>query len=173
MQGPEIYTYPSLIRYFDHIQSCPSVRKAAEALPSPLPFIALDLDSAPKLDRKVEPAKKKVPKAVAPEGCAPTPLAETAKAAQLQAEVPAPLPTEGKAQSKKKEKKAGSTVPVDEDKKKAAGGGKAPVMEDSGEPMPSMIDLRVGHVVDSESFLFATGRKATNLKSYLTSNETS
>ena len=65
-------------------------------------------------------------------------------------------PGEGKAQKKdkkeKKEKKEGAAE-AGEGKKKAAGGGKAAPAEDAGEPVPSMIDLRVGHIVDGMWFL--------------------
>ena len=53
-----------------------------------------------------------------------------------------------KDKKEKKEKKEGAAE-AGEGKKKAAGGGKAAPAEDAGEPVPSMIDLRVGHIVDS------------------------
>lgn len=53
-------------------------------------------------------------------------------------EVP-PVPVQNK------EKK--TDVVENSGKKKSAGGGKA-VPVDEGEPRPSMIDLRVGHIVD-------------------------
>ena len=70
-------------------------------------------------------------------------------------------PGEGKAQKKdkkeKKEKKEGAAE-AGEGKKKVAGGGKAAPAEDAGEPVPSMIDLRVGHIVDGmcSAFYFIT-----------------
>lgn len=55
--------------------------------------------------------------------------------------------SDAKAAKEKKEKKKDAGAA---DGKK--GGGKAPaVAEDAGEPAPSMVDLRVGHIVDSES----------------------
>lgn len=98
--------------------------------------MTFDLDNAPKAERKAEPAKKKEKKG---DKAADAP-AEAAKEAPAAAEGK----TEGKPAKEKKEKK--------KDAGDAKKGGKATAApaEDAGEPVPSMIDLRVGHIVDSE-----------------------
>ena len=58
-------------------------------------------------------------------------------------ERPPPPPKEKK---EKKEKEKKEKKPAEENKK----GGKAAAAEDASEPVPSMIDLRVGHIVDSK-----------------------
>lgn len=54
-----------------------------------------------------------------------------------------------KAQKDKKEKKKNAAA-SEEGGKKNKGGKAAPAAEDAGEPVPSMIDLRVGHIVDGK-----------------------
>lgn len=145
LQPPQYYSHPALTRYFDHIQTRPSIRTSAEALTPAFSIVTFDLDNAPRPERTVEPPKKKE-KAAKPADAEAAPVQEKSKAAPATADqVPA-----GEGKSQKKEKK--------EKKKDAAGaekkaGGKAPAPEDS-EPVPSMIDLRVGHIVDSESIQF-------------------
>lgn len=58
--------------------------------------------------------------------------------------------SEGKAQKKDKKEKEKKPATDEAGKKKAGGGGKNAPAEDAGEPVPSMIDLRVGHIVDSQ-----------------------
>lgn len=107
--------------------------------------MTIDLEGAPKVERKAEPPKEKKKKAAAtpaesgasipaPKQGKAQPAAETAKDAESGASA-------GKAQKKEKKEKK----PAEESKK----GNKAPA-EDAGEPVPSMIDLRVGHIVQSE-----------------------
>lgn len=67
-------------------------------------------------------------------------MAET-KAGAAAAEVKSDV---NPAKEKKEKKKDSGTA----DGKKAGGGKAATVAEDAGEPVPSMIDLRVGHIVD-------------------------
>lgn len=50
----------------------------------------------------------------------------------------------------KKEKKEAAAKGEEGGKKKGGAASKAAVAEDAGEPVPSMIDLRVGHIVDGE-----------------------
>ena len=93
-------------------------------------LIQFDLDNVPKLERKADPPKKKERKPV-----------EGAQAAVVDMSQGAPpVPTQNK------EKKEMVENPG---KKKSSGGGKA-VPVDEGEPRPSMIDLRVGHIVDGK-----------------------
>ena len=57
-----------------------------------------------------------------------------------------PKKEKGKKEQKGKEKPA----PAEGGAKKAGGKGGAAPAEDAGEPVPSMIDLRVGHIVHSQ-----------------------
>lgn len=108
-------------------------------------MITFDIDNAPKLDRKVEQTKKKEKKADKPADTTVVAAPDKGRGAAVAGDAK----TDGKAPKEKKEKKkdAGAI-----DGKKAGGAGKTvTVAEDGGEPVPSMIDLRVGHIVDSES----------------------
>ncbi|EGN98402.1 hypothetical protein SERLA73DRAFT_56560 [Serpula lacrymans var. lacrymans S7.3] len=148
LQPPQYYSHPALTRYFDHIQSRPSVRTAAEALSPAFSVVAFDLDNAPAPERKAEPSKKKekAPKAQASESVA---AKEPEKAAEADAKPQ-------KEKKEKKEKKKDAAPTEESGKKKAGGGGKAPA-EDAGEPVPSMIDLRVGHIIDIKKHPDADG----------------
>ncbi|TEB39733.1 nucleic acid-binding protein [Coprinellus micaceus] len=150
LQTQEYYALPSITRYFDHIQSRPAVRSAADALQQ-FPVVTFQLENAPSVERKAaEPKQKKekAPKQAAPE--AAIPAADKGKKAEA-----APPAAEGeKAQKKDKKEKQkkgenkeeGSSKPKKEKKPAAPAA-------DEGEPKPSMIDLRVGHIVDSECSL--------------------
>ncbi|PBK97690.1 nucleic acid-binding protein [Armillaria gallica] len=149
LQPTQYYSHPALTRYFDHIQSSSPVRKAADPL-SIFPLVTFDFAQAPRIDRTAEPSKKK----------------QKASSTPTQAEVPSPPAekpskeaspaAEGKPQQKKekKEKKKDAAAIQDSGKKKAAG--KAPAA-DEGEPVPSMIDLRVGHIIDVKKHPDADG----------------
>jgi aminoacyl tRNA synthase complex-interacting multifunctional protein 1 len=101
-------------------------------------LIPFDFDSVPKVVRKADPPKKKEKK-----------NADVEKAAGAE-KVPQEVP-QGAAPLEKKERKEGKKNDAVKEpaKKKAAGGGKSAAVDD-GEPRPSMIDLRVGHIVDGE-----------------------
>ncbi|KAJ7250881.1 hypothetical protein B0H12DRAFT_1019064 [Mycena haematopus] len=145
---PQYFAYPSVTRYFDHIQTRAPVRTAADALAPALAPVAFDFTDAPRVERVVEAPKKKDKAAKAPE----VQEAGTSKAAAPPADAVAPA--EGKAQKKEKkekEKKKDATAAGDEagGKKKGAAPAKAAAAAaDDGEPVPSMIELRVGHIVD-------------------------
>ncbi|CCM01871.1 uncharacterized protein FIBRA_03942 [Fibroporia radiculosa] len=163
LQAPQYFSYPALTRFFDHIQSRPQVRKAASALSPAFSVVTFDLENTPKAERKADPPKKKE-KAIASnvseeassvpvtprvkkgkEASAPAPAVEkSGKIAGGAAKVP-------KKEKKEKEKKTQEGT-VDTGKKKAAGGNSSSSAADegAGEPVPSMIDLRVGHIVDIE-----------------------
>jgi len=153
-QPQQYYAVPALTRYFDHVQTRPSVRKAADSVNPPFAPITFDLDGMPKLERKADPPKKKDKPAKAEKAPEPS------EAAGL---------TEGKAQTKDKKEKKDKKEPkekgqaaaaeVGSSKKGAAssGGKSAPTAEDSGEPVPSMIDLRVGHILDVQKHPDADG----------------
>lgn len=106
----------------------------------------------PKLERKADPPKKKE-KATKEGAVAATVTAvhDVAKAAQETAANAISAVKEGVTKKEKKEKKEpkekASTPEAGAGKK---GGKNAPAAEDSGEPVPSMVDLRVGHIIDSK-----------------------
>ncbi|RPD77832.1 nucleic acid-binding protein [Lentinus tigrinus ALCF2SS1-7] len=160
LQPAQYYSHPAITRYFDHVQSRPSVRKAAESLAPAFSVVAFDLENAPHQERKAEPPKKKEKASAAKAdgdkaAAAPAPKAEKAakadKAAAKQQKgeegekAAESAGKEGKAQ--KKEKKA----------KEPKAAEKKPAAEDAGEPVPSMIDLRVGHIVDIKKHPDADG----------------
>lgn len=160
----QYFSNPSLTRYFDLIQSESPVRTAVEAS-GDFPLVSINLQDAPGIERVAEAPKKKE-KAPAPAAAAESKPAKTAAAL---AEVPAAA--EGKAGKKKekKEKTPKEGAAADGGKKKGgqAGGKGAVAAADDGEPVPSMIDLRVGHIVDSELILHSAGaRKLTILRSH-------
>ncbi|KAH9179239.1 nucleic acid-binding protein [Lactarius sanguifluus] len=145
LQPAQYHSYPSLSRYFDHIQSRPSVRKSAEALSPAFDLVRLDFSTAPPIARKALEAKKKEK----PSKPAEKDLAPTSTPAAIESGVVKKAGgPEGKP-PKTKEKKQGAAVEKD-GKKTAADNGKATpaVAEDAGPPIPSMIDLRVGHIID-------------------------
>ena len=142
-QPAQYHSYPSLSRYFDHIQSRPTVRKSAEALSPTFDLIHLDFSTAPPIERKALEAKKKEkPSKAAEQVAAPTstPAAidspVTKKAARSEGKPP-----------KTKEKQGAAPEKVG--KKTVADNGKATATsEDAGPAIPSMIDLRVGHIIE-------------------------
>ncbi|KAK0201895.1 hypothetical protein DFS33DRAFT_1030352 [Desarmillaria ectypa] len=145
LQPPQYYSHPALTRYFDHIQSSSPVRKAADPL-SIFPLVAFDFTNTPKIDRTAEPPKKKLKASSTPTQAPSPPAEKSSKEASPAAE--------GKPQQKKEKKeKKKDIVTQDSGKKKA---GKAPAA-DEGEPVPSMIDLRVGHIIDVKKHPDADG----------------
>ncbi|CAA7261397.1 unnamed protein product [Cyclocybe aegerita] len=143
LQSSEYYAVPSVTRYFDHIQSAPTVRASADTLGDEFSLLPFDIDNAPKAERNAEPPKKKekAPKAPAPEKETPAQTPGTATPAEVSS---SSAPTD-KLQKKDKKEKKKETQPEASGSKKS--GGKAQASDD-GEPVPSMIDLRVGHIVD-------------------------
>jgi aminoacyl tRNA synthase complex-interacting multifunctional protein 1 len=166
LQAPQYYSHPAVTRYFDHIQSRPSVRTSAEGLAPAFSLVSFDLEGAPKLERKPDPPKEKKKPAAADTSAKPTKGKKGGDAAAVIETTPAaadvgssppvadPGTDEKKAQKKEKKekgKKEESAAITEGKKKGAGGGGKAAPAEDAGEPVPSMIDLRVGHIVESKS----------------------
>jgi len=161
-------THPSILRYFLQIQSLPPVQSAQSSLPNSFPPISINLDALPIPPRQVvvPPVKaKKEKKAVQPEGheasvvagasAVAAALTDTAASAAATAgsavqavtgavvEIPSPETTGGankEADGKKKEKK--------EKPAKAA-----LAKEEPTGPMPSMIDMRVGRVMEGECWV--------------------
>ncbi|EIW80963.1 nucleic acid-binding protein [Coniophora puteana RWD-64-598 SS2] len=148
----QIHATPSLTRYFDHIQSRPEVRTAADQLS--FSVVSLGIENAPPIERKVEPPKKKEK---APKAPASAESAATAPAAKVEGN---PEATQDKAPKEKKEKKKkeGAAPAEQGGKKKSEAGGKgSATAEDAGEPVPSMVDLRVGHIIDIKKHPDADG----------------
>jgi aminoacyl tRNA synthase complex-interacting multifunctional protein 1 len=117
------------------------VRKSAEAVAPAFDLVPLDFSTAPRIERKaLETTKKKekLPKS-SESGASPTPAANKAERSEVKP-------------GKKKEKQD-AVAGKDEKKKKAADSPKATsaATEDTGSPVPSMIDLRVGHIIEGMS----------------------
>ncbi|KAG6820183.1 hypothetical protein H0H93_004314, partial [Arthromyces matolae] len=136
LQPTSYYAIPSLTRYFDHIQWSQSVRPHNTAFS----VVEFDLANAPAPERKAEPPKKKEKKPATPATENSTPATPAAATAAAAASADKPQKTEKK-EKKKKE-------PSAEQSGKKAEKAPAAAAEDSGEPVPSMIDLRIGRIVD-------------------------
>lgn len=155
-QHPE---HPSLLRYFLHVQALPPVRTASKELPNAFPPLDIDVAALPTPAREVVvPAKKEkkakaadaapapaeqaeglVAQATAAAGAAVTVVADAAKG--VVAAVTGTAPAEE------------TTAPVDQkkgkkEKKEKSGRAPAPVKPEPAGPMPSMIDMRVGKVLE-------------------------
>ncbi|KXN88171.1 hypothetical protein AN958_07630 [Leucoagaricus sp. SymC.cos] len=146
-ESAQHYATPCVTRYFDHIQCHQPIRAAVAPFAPVFSLVHFDFDNAPAVERKTE-TKKKEKKAAAP-AQESSPAALTTQAPPVaEASTRAP-PAQEKAQKKeKKEKKKDAATANEEGGKKNKGGKAVPVAEDTGEPIPSMIDLRVGHIVD-------------------------
>lgn len=157
LQPSEYYATPALTRYFDHIQHDASIRSSASA-PA---LVNFDIANAPKQERKVEAPVKKKKKdetsATATEEATPATSSKKQKGTALAAGTEEPANSAetsaaGKKEKKEKTKKepavAGATGGKKGESSKAASGSATPVAADSGDPIPSMIELRVGHIVD-------------------------
>ncbi|KAI0051153.1 nucleic acid-binding protein [Auriscalpium vulgare] len=138
LQPSQYYSHPALTRYFDHIQSQPSVRKAVESLSPAFGFVQFDFTDAPPAVRKA-PEPKKTQKVAEPAGAAPAVQPNVAEDKSVKKE-----------KKEKKEKKPAAADTAAPASKKVAGPGKAAPApaEDAGEPIPSMVDLRVGRIID-------------------------
>ncbi|OSD07251.1 nucleic acid-binding protein [Trametes coccinea BRFM310] len=153
LQPAQYYSHPAISRYFDHIQHRPSVRKAAEPLAPAFSVIQLDLENAPHQERKAEPPKKKEKAKAAPAGEKEAAAAATkAEKAATKADKKAKKAegTEGAAPQAEKTEKEGKVQKTEKKEKKVKEPKAAPAADkaEDGEPVPSMIDLRVGRIVD-------------------------
>ncbi|KAF8754984.1 nucleic acid-binding protein [Rhizoctonia solani] len=147
------YTRPSLTRYIDHIQNLPALR----ALTVAPQLIDFKLDEAPKPERKAPPAKEKKPKAEGAQSAATTTGEDKKKPKEDKKKEKGPAPQLLRGQEGKGTK--GGQKGGDK-KEKAAAGDKKPAAAaaaDSGDPVPSMIDLRVGKIVHVEKHPDADG----------------
>ena len=140
MQPDQYFATPAVTRYFDHIQSQPSVRKSADALAPAFSAVTFDFTNAPPAVRKVPEVKKKEKKPAAEAAAAPA--AKETVTTEKKGEA-----SKEKAPKEKKEKKE-KAAPAEGGKKEKGGKAPAAPAEDAGEPIPSMIDLRVGHIID-------------------------
>lgn len=114
---------PAVSRYFDHVQSSPPIRSSAIFFSDSYSIISFHFQNAPKLERNLDAGKKK-DKSPKSETVAETAHKEKKEKRELQAtSTPATIKKQGKVAT-----------------------------EDDGEPVPSMIDLRVGRVVDGMLF---------------------
>jgi aminoacyl tRNA synthase complex-interacting multifunctional protein 1 len=155
----ETYAYPSITRYFDHIQNLPSV-KSLNAYPT----VAFDFDNAPKIERVAElPKDKKKDKPVHEVAqSVPTSTSSSTPTAPATVAPPSnstPGGSDQKATKKeKKEKPAKKETPALANDSKAKGAAAAAAAtSDSGEPLPSMIDLRVGKIVQGLPWITLVG----------------
>jgi len=155
LQPAQYHGTPAITRYFDHIQTRPSVQAAAQASSPAFATVSFDLESAPKIERKQEPPKKKE-KAPKP---AEQPAVEDKAPAAASSNAGADQPPKEKKEKKEKKKDVASAAEEGGKKKggAAVAGGKAPAAEDAGEPAPSMIDMRVGHIIDVKKHPDADG----------------
>ncbi|VDC00785.1 unnamed protein product [Peniophora sp. CBMAI 1063] len=153
LQPDQYFATPAITRYFDHIQAQPSVRKSADALAPAFSTVAFDFTNAPPAVRKVPEVKKKEKKPA--EGAAPAAPAAAAKEAK--ADVKKGEASKDKAPKEKKEKKEKAAAAEGGKKDKGGKAAAAAPAEDAGEPVPSMIDLRVGHIIDVKKHPDADG----------------
>lgn len=145
-----------MTRYFDHIQCRPPIRASAESFGDTFKLLSFDLENAPKMERKTEPAKKKAkaPKEAVPESAQSSAIEST----KVSTNSSTPVPGEGEGGQKKDKKEKQKAVAAEPGNRQGSSSKKGhvakPPAADEGEPVPSMIDLRVGHIVDGESPLF-------------------
>ena len=120
------------------------MRKSAETLAPVFDLVPLDFSNAPPVERKaLETKKKEKPTKSTENNASPAPTQTAAESVfENKAE------SAGVKPSKKKEKQ-GATAEKD-GKKKAANSASttSTAAEDAGSPIPSMIDLRVGHIIE-------------------------
>ncbi|WWC90983.1 methionine-tRNA ligase, beta subunit [Kwoniella dendrophila CBS 6074] len=156
---------PSLLRYFLQIQSLESVQSAQKSLPNSFPSLDIDLSTLSTPERKAPPPKvKKDKKPAAPAatagsvtetvtGAVSSALASATAAASSVSETAVNAATAvkeavvGGAASEGVQNKDGKKKEKKEKKEKIA---KAPqpAKEEPTGPLPSMIDMRVGKVLD-------------------------
>ncbi|WVQ93005.1 methionine-tRNA ligase, beta subunit [Kwoniella sp. CBS 9459] len=162
-------TQPSLLRYFLQIQSLEPVQTAQKSLPNSFPALDIDLSSLPTPERKAPPPKvKKEKKPAAANAAADAASGATAAAGSavesvtgaVSAAVGAVTGAAASAANAVKEAVVGGSPAAatqaeakegkkKEKKEKKEKPAKAqPAKEEPTGPMPSMIDMRVGKVLD-------------------------
>lgn len=149
LQPPQYYATPAITRYFDHIQSKPSVLRAAQALSPAFSIVMFDFESAPKIERKADPPKRKEKAPKPPAGQQPEEPEKAAKQEEASVNKKEEKPQKDKKEKKeKKEKNKETPAAAEGGKKKGGGAGAGKPVEEDGEPVPSMVDMRVGHIID-------------------------
>lgn len=125
------------------MQNRPAIRASAEKLSPAFSLVTFDLDNAPAQERKAEPPKKKEKKSVAE--AVKEKVSEVKDAVKEKA-----IAASDKATPKKEKKEKKPTAGANEErgKKKGESPPKQAAAEDAGEPQPSMIDLRIGKIVE-------------------------
>lgn len=117
---------------------------AAQALSPAFSSVSFDLASAPSIERKADaPKKKEKVGAIAEQ------VESTAVITPKNENEPEDKLKEKKEKKEKKKDAAADNGGKKKEKASAPAASK-PVAEDAGEPVPSMIDMRVGHIVDGE-----------------------
>jgi len=144
LQSSEYYAVPSVTRYFDHIQCRPLIRASAESFGETFKLLAFDFKNAPKTERKTEPSKKKekVSKDTVPTSTQVSAIESTKEASDSST-----LLLSDEKGPRKDKQKAVAAVPLNS-KGPSSKKGNVSKPADEGEPVPSMIDLRVGHIVN-------------------------
>jgi aminoacyl tRNA synthase complex-interacting multifunctional protein 1 len=146
MERERYYTLPAVTRYYNHIQHLQPVNEARTLLrDTPFLLVEFDLDNMPPIERKVEVKEKKPKKEgakVAENEGKKAKSADKAASPVTKSE-DKPAASEDQPKKQKKEKKEKAPQPTESKKGKAAA-------EPAGPPMPSMIDLRVGKVLEGE-----------------------
>ena len=140
-----------MTRYFDHIQCRPPIRASAESFGDTFKLLAFDLENAPKTERKTESPrnKEKASKETVPTSTRVSAM-ESTKEASKSSTVFSGEGEKGQKKDKKDKQKAVATEPVNSKGSSSKKGNVAKPAADEGEPVPSMIDLRVGHIVDGD-----------------------
>ena len=153
-----------MTRYFDHIQCRPPIRASAESFGDAFKILAFDLENAPKTERKLEPPKKK-------EGASKETVSASAQNPAIESTKEAsnsstPASIEGKEPKKDRKDKQKAVVaePVNSKGSSNKKGNAAKPLADD-EPVPSMIDLRVGHIIDGE-FPFFLCHRLISIRNY-------
>jgi len=108
--------------------------------------VTFDLDNAPAQERKTEPPKKKEKKPVAE--AVKEKVSEIKDAVKGKAIAVSDKATPKKEKKEKAEKKPTAGANEERGKKKGESPPKQATAEDAGEPQPSMIDLRIGKIVE-------------------------
>lgn len=117
------------------MQRQPAIRKAADKSEYKFTLINFDLENLPPLVRLSEPYKRKV----------------TKQSVAYNSEMPLLLSKSERNINEREEKRKEYDITsgtAEVTKRTDSGVRKAPAAEDAGDPLPSMIDLRVGHIID-------------------------
>ncbi|KAL9711076.1 G4 quadruplex nucleic acid binding protein [Leucoagaricus gongylophorus] len=146
LEPTQWYSIPCVSRYLDHIQNQESIRIGAAPFAPAFEFIRFDFEDAPAIERRREKREKRIVDtpsldSVPPALAAPVPSSVPSTPGPTVIDAPAPESSfQERVQKKEKKKDA-----REEGEKKRKGGKEEEI---GGEPVPSMIDLRVGHIVD-------------------------